>query len=582
VIAFRHPTAFFLLAPFALLVALYAWSRLRRRRELKALGDWRLLAELVPLDGLKRRRHKDRLALAAAAVLVLAATGPQFGSRLKEVKQRGMDVFIALDVSRSMLAEDVPPSRLERAKQSLSLLVGKLEGNRVGVIAFARRAVMQCPLTVDTGAARLLLETVSTHTVPEQGTAVGSAIRLGISRFPEKTQSGRAIVLLTDGEDHSSDPLGAAKEAKAKGVVVFTIGIGTSKGEVIKNRDADGKVTEFLKHNGEMVISRLDDALLTKVAEISGGAYFRSTSTDQEIDEIAEILNGFEKRELNTKVFERLQERYVPFTLFGLFLLILEFFFAETPGQRRRVLTGLRKVRFRRPARTAVTAAALLLVCAASVHADVRSLVREGNRLVKKGDLEGAAKQFESAQIDDPENPWLAFNLATVAHLRGDDEEAVKLFERAAALAKDPALRGRIAYNAGHAYFQMGQSPEAIEKFKEALRLDPRDMDAKYNLEYARSGKKPREQKPKDSKSPPPSPGPTPSEKPSGDKKEQAKASPSPQPSESPTPKPGELSKEDAERILQMTQDEESEKLKARPIRPLGSKESPAASGEEW
>ena len=587
-IAFRHPIAFFLYAPYAVLIALFAWSRFKRRRELKALGDWRLLAELVPLNGLKRRRHKDRMTLVACAVLIFAAAGPQFGSRLKEVKQRGVDVFIAVDTSRSMLAEDVPPSRLERAKQSLSLLIGKLDGNRVGVLAFARRAVMQCPLTVDTGAARLLLETVSVNTVPEQGTAIGSAIRLALARFPQKTQSGRAVVLLTDGEDHESDPIGAAKEAKAQGVVLFTIGIGTSKGEVIKNRDADGKVTEFLKHNGEMVISRLDDALLTKIAEITGGSYFRSTSTDHEIDEIADVLNGFEKRELSTKVFERLQERFAPFTLFALFLLIVEFFFAETPGQGRRVAGGFRQLWWRRSARTAATAALLLLTCAIA-KADIRSQIREGNRLVTKGDLDGAARQFESAQIDDPENPLIAFNLATVAHLRGKEDESLKLFERADALTKDPALHARIAYNAGHVLFQMGKSPEAIEKFKESLRLNPHDMDAKYNLEYIRSGKKPQAKasKPDESKSPPPSPsaGPSQSPKPSEGQKspdKQGDASPSPEPGASPTPKPGELSKEDAERVLQMSQDEESEKLKARPIRPLGSKEPPAASGEDW
>lgn len=452
--AFRHPEAFFSLIPFALIVALYAWSRWKRRRELTALGDWRLLADLLPLDALKRRRIKDRITLTAGLVLIFAAAGPQFGSRLKEVKQRGVDVFIAIDTSRSMLAEDVPPTRLDRARRSLSLLVNKLEGNRVGVVAFARRAVMQCPLTVDTSAARLLLETVNQNTVPEQGTAIGSAIRLALDRFPKDTKSGRAIVLLTDGEDHQSDPMGAAKLAKEQGVVVFTIGIGTSKGEVIKNRDAEGKVTEFHKHKGEMVVTHLDDAMLTKIAELTRGAYFRSTSTDAEIDEIAEILNGFEKRELSAKVFDRLQERYAPFVLIVLFLLFFEFFFPETPGQRGRLKAGLNKLR---PTRAAA-AALLALLLATPAQADIRNQVRAGNRLVKAGDYEAAAKEFESAQIDDPENPLLAFNLGTVALLRGNADEALRHFERADSLTKDPELRARIAYNAGHVLFQDGKS----------------------------------------------------------------------------------------------------------------------------
>lgn len=577
---FRHPLAFLWYLPFALLLAVFAWSRWTRRRQLQSMGDWRLLSLLVPVAALRRRRLKDRIALVALFVLIFAAAGPQFGTRLKEVKQRGVDVFIAIDTSRSMLAEDAPPSRLERAKRSLSLLINKLDGNRVGVLAFAGRAVTLCPLTVDTNAARLLLETVNVNTVPEQGTAIGSAIRLALSRFPQGVHSGRAIVLLTDGEDHGSDPEEAAKEAKKQGVVLFTIGIGTTKGEVIKNRDANGNVTEFMKHNGEMVITHLDDALLSKIAEMTGGTYYRASSTDHEIDEIADVLNDFQKRELTTKMFDRREERFVPFTVAGLILLLLEFFFGETPGQRRRVAARLRAMRAPRSptgAATAVGALMLVLSLAAPARADVRSQVRDGNRLVRKGDLEGAAKQFESAEIDDPDNPMLAYNLGTVATLRGQDEEALKYFDRAQSLTRDPALQARIAYNAGYALFHMGKTQDAVEKFKQSLRLNPRDMDAKYNIEYIRSGKKPKASAQKPSGTPP-QPSPNASQTPSEQKQQKAAA----QPSAAPSPKPGELSKEDAERILQMTQDEESEKLKERPVRPLGSQESPVSTGEDW
>lgn len=588
-IAFRHPAALLLIVAVAALWGVFAWSRARRRRDLQRIGDWRLVSGLMPVESVARRRLKERVALAAAALLVLAAAGPLFGTRMKEVQQRGVDVFIAIDTSRSMLAEDVSPSRLARAKQSLSLLIGKLAGNRLGIVAFAKRAILQCPLTTDPDAARLFLESVSERTVPEQGTGIGSAIRLALSHFPKGAKTGRAIVLLTDGEDTGSDPLGAAREAKAQGVVVFTIGIGTTKGEVIKDRDEQGNVTSFHKYKGEMVVSRLDDAMLTKIAEITGGAYYRSSSSDREIDEIAEALNGFEKREFTSRVFDRMRDRYQWPAFLALLALLIEFFFAEAPGQRRRVRDGLlsgyavargRLARLRR--RKGATAAALVLAALLAVpaSADVRASIREGNRLFADGDVKGAVKAFESAQVEDPDSAEVAFNLGTARYAAGDVEGALREFERAAALAKDAKLQARIAYNAGHALFSAGRAAEALEKFKQTLRLDPSDQDAKYNVEYIRAGKKP----------PPPQPKPQEGPEKGGDKESPQQQPPKPEDggddeseSAEPQPKPGEMSKESAEQILQMIQDEESENMKRRPARPIGDENNkPAAGGEDW
>lgn len=556
--AFHYPLSFYLFAPFTILIALYVWSRWKRLRDLQRLGDWRLVSQLLPVEALKRRRTKDRIALAGLLFIIFSATGPQFGSRLKEVKQHGVDVFIAMDTSRSMLAEDVPPSRLDRAKRSLGLLINKLEGNRVGIIAFAKRAIIQCPLTVDNDAAKMFLEVLDDKAVPEQGTSIGDAIRLALESFPKDDKSGRAIVLLTDGEDHASDPVGAAKEAKEAGVVLFTIGIGTPKGEVIKDRDENGKIVEFHKYKGEMVLSRMDDALLTELATIADGRYYRASSTDKEIDEIADILNGFDKKEFASKIYERLQERFQIFLLIGFLLLLIEFFFVESPGQIQRLLVAAKK---------ALPLIFILLFLPGQAFADFKSHVRKGNRLLKKGDAAGARAEFESAQIDVPEAPFLPYNIAATHYFEGNFEEAKKQYEKAMAMTQNTDFRSKIAYNMGHMLFNMGQRDQSIEKFKECLKLNPKDIDAKYNIEYIKAGKQPKNPPPQRQKQ-----DKNPSDK-KDEKQEEQK-------------KPGDLSKENAERILQMMKDQESEKMKNAQMPKPGFNDKKDKkenqSGEDW
>lgn len=580
--AFHYPQSWFLLIPYGILLGIFAWSRWRRLHDLSRLGDWRLVKLLVPVEALHRRRTKDAVALVGLFFLILSAAGPEFGSKLKEVKQRGVDVFIAMDTSRSMLAEDVPPSRLERAKQALGVLIDKLAGNRVGLIAFAKRAVIQCPLTADNDAVGMFLEVLDDKTVPQQGTSIGDAIRLALQSFPKDEKSGRAIVLLTDGEDHNSDPLVAAKEAKEAGVAVFTIGIGTSKGEVIKDRDDQGKIVSFHKYEGEMVLSRLDDGLLNQIAMITGGKYYRASSTDSEIDEIADTLNGFDKKEFASKIFERLQERYQLFLAVAFLLLFLEFFMGENPGQWERMTAWLQAL----PAavqgarKKSVIAVVFLFFLPSLLRADFKDHVRKGNRLLQKGDPAGARAEFESARNDIPEAPFLPYNIAATYYLEGNMAEAKKQYEQALAMTTDPDLQSKIHYNMGHLLFNMGQTDQAVAEFKECLKHNYKDMDAKYNIEYIKAGKKP--------KSPPPQQ----KKNDSGDKnkKDQDQAGQQKDKQDGDDKdkggKPGDLSKENADRILQMMKDQESEKMKGaqlpRPGLDKPKDQEKKEGGEDW
>ncbi len=578
---FHYPSHFNFLFGYALAIALTFWSRFRRRRDILKLGDWRLIQHLVPVAALKRRQTKDVLTLIGILFILLAAVGPQFGSKLAEVKHRGVDVFIAIDTSRSMLAEDVPPSRLERAKRSLELLISKLEGNRVGIIAFAQYPVLQCPLTTDTEAARMFLDIIDEKTVPSQGTSIGDAIRLGVNSFNKEDKTGKAIVLLTDGEDHRSDPIAAANLAKDNGVVLLPIGIGTAKGEVIKERDEQGKVIEFHKFKGEMVLSRLDEALLAKIATITGGHYYRASSTDKEIDEIADMLNGFDKKELSSKIFQRFEERYQYAGLLGLLLLLFEFFFAECPGAGKRILQWIQSQQgFMKRVGRSSGLLLMLTFLAGTVQAHWKDQVREGNHLVQKGDYAGARAEFESAQIDAPEAAFLPYNIAGTYYLEGNLEQAQKTYEKAKAAATGPDLKSKIHYNLGHLLFTMGKREEAINEFKECLKLNPKDMDAKYNIEYIKAGKQPppppqrpqnQDQKSKDS-----------SDNKSQQEKGKGDSSPSNEKQDERTKNSGEIKKEDAERVLQMMQEQEADKMrKGKPVSIGTKKPKKQNEGEE-
>lgn len=574
---FRSPQQFWWLIPFLGLLALHFYGRWKRRKELLALVDYRVLKNMVSLAALKKRRLKEVLSLLGVLLAIAAAVGPQWGPDLKEVKQRGVDVFIAVDVSRSMLAEDVSPSRLERAKQTLSQLVQKLKGNRVGVIAFAGYAAIQCPLTVDPDAARLFLEGLDTNTIPDQGTAVGDAIRLATSRFNKDDKSGRAIVLITDGEDHRSNPLEAAKEAKEKGVAIFTIGIGTAKGDVIKKRDDRGTVVEYLKHKGEMVLSRLDDSLLSKISAVTGGRSYRASSTDQEIDEIADVLNTFDKKEFGQGLHQSYKDRFRLFGILALILLLIEFFISEKDGQIQRIQKRMAAFQSVRIGKKKIAALILCFGLASTAYGKAVDHIREGNKLLKKGDLSGARGEFESALIDEPDSPIILYNLGTTAILQNQHEEAGRRLEQASRSTSDLELKSKCAYNMGYDKFLQGDRVGAIEHFKEALRFNPNDQDAKYNIEYLLSGKTPPpSMKPKDS--------PDSSQKKENEDNNNKQNSETDKNEAAQKEKSEQNAKENAERVLQMIQDQEKEnRRKSKPISfGEGKKDKSDESVEDW
>ena len=329
---FANPSSFYLLLFLPALVAFFIWSGRHKRKTAARLGDMDLIGKLSASASPLQDRVKSALLLLSFFFFVLALARPQWGQKTEEVVRSGVDVFVALDTSFSMDATDVVPSRLEKARHIASELMDRLQGNRIGLIVFAGGAFVQCPLTLDYGAARIFLDAVSTGVVPEPGSNIARALEAARRGFVAKESKFKVILLLTDGEQHEGDPVAAAGKAREEGIVIHAVGVGTPGGDPIPVHDERGAVVDYKRdESGQPVLSRLDEDSLGRIALTTGGKYFRATDRESEVEEIAELVAGMEGKELTSKMFTRYEERfYWPLGIAILFLI------AETVIPRRR------------------------------------------------------------------------------------------------------------------------------------------------------------------------------------------------------------------------------------------------------
>lgn len=332
---FAHPEYLNALYAIPLLVVLFWYLSRNRRRLLEKFADKKLHRVLMPdFSGIKNW-FKVGLILFALVLLIFAAANPQVGTRVQEVKQTGIDVFIALDVSRSMLAQDIKPDRLDQAKFQISSLINKLRGDRIGLIIFAGDAYVQFPLTTDYSAANLFLSAADVNSVPQQGTAIASAIDLATKSFDYKTSTQRVIVIITDGEDHEGDIMQAVDTAKEKGIKTYTIGLGSATGVPIPVFNAQGQPVDYKKdENGNIVLTKLDDETLMKIAAAGDGKYFQASTYDDYLDRIYNDLSSLEKSEFGVRKVTDYEDRFYYFLAPAIILLLIEFFMSD----RRSVL----------------------------------------------------------------------------------------------------------------------------------------------------------------------------------------------------------------------------------------------------
>ncbi|MFC1567152.1 VWA domain-containing protein [bacterium] len=306
----------FLLVLVPLLVVFFIVQWHSKKQRLAEFAKLPMLAKLVPSETSERQKIKMILIISGLFFLLIGFAGPQFGKKLTTMKRKGIDVLIAVDTSYSMLAEDIKPNRMTRAREELKRLAINLEGNRIGIIAFAGTSFVQCPLTLDMGAIRLFFDFLDVGIVPQQGTEIGHAIRLASKTFKEKAKKYKALVLLTDGEDHNSKPLEAAINAKKQGIRIYTIGFGTSEGEVIPIKEKQSLVDYKKDKSGKIVTSRLDEALLKKIAYTTNGKYYSAADGYLEAESIANNIKDMEKKELSEQMANQYEERFYIIRIF--------------------------------------------------------------------------------------------------------------------------------------------------------------------------------------------------------------------------------------------------------------------------
>ena len=304
----------------------------RKERQLKAFGDPELMAQLMPDASKSRPIWKFCLMLVALVLLIVAAARPQFGQKENTIKRQGIEVMVALDISNSMLAEDVAPNRLDRAKQMLSKMIDNMVDDKVGLVVFAGEAFTQLPITCDYVSAKMFLNTITPNLIQTQGTAIGTALQTAITSFgsPE-SEAGRAIILITDGENHEDDAIAAAKKAHELGIKVFVIGIGKPEGAPIPK---PGTNDYFKDRQGQVVVSKLNEEMCQQIAQAGSGVYVRCDNTNTAMRALQQELDHIATSELESTVYADYNEQYQSFALIALFLLMIEFFIMSRKNHR--------------------------------------------------------------------------------------------------------------------------------------------------------------------------------------------------------------------------------------------------------
>ena len=497
-----HPQLLWLLLLVPIAVLAYGIAFAARRRALRRLGNPVLIARMSEATSVPRKVARAALLCLTLGLVGLALARPQAGGRARLEKQRGIDIIVALDFSKSMLAKDIYPSRLERAKRELERLMDRLSGDRVGLVAFAGETLTYPP-TTDYDAVKLFWRDLSPSDMPVGGTAIGRALMSGIDMLSRLRQSGgetrdQVILLLTDGEETESQPLEAADQAAKLAIKVFAVGIGSRSGELVPELGENEQAAGYIKDkDGKYVTSRLDEDLLSKIAAKTGGGYLRADAQHFGVEAIEAALAGLKRTESDTRLVKQYDEVFEYLLLPALLLLLIE----ACMGERRRAGKQVRPSA--RPSDGARAAAllALFLPFLGAWNPMERNnrAVESGNASMKGGKAEEALADYDKAVGELPNDPGAHFNRGNALFALSRFEEASAEFLRGTQ-STEPGLKASAFYNLANAYFKNDKYSEAIAAYRHALSLDPSNGRAKWNLELALQKKKEEDKKKEDDK----------------------------------------------------------------------------------
>ena len=465
---------------------------------LQEFASGRLLEKLTQGVSPRKRMIKRVILVLAVAAIFIALARPQMGFQWKEVKRKGIDILVAVDTSKSMLAEDVKPNRLERSKFGIMDFVSKLEGDRVGLLPFAGTAFLMCPLTLDYDAFRNSLETLDTEIIPQGGTDLASAIYEAETAF-QNDANHKILVLVTDGEDLEGEALSAAAEAKGRGLTIYTVGVGTRAGELIP-LTSGGNNGAFVKdETGQPVKSRLDETMLQKIAEATGGRYEPLGQQAEGLETIyQEKLSLVPKQDLAERMQRVPIERFQWPLMLALILLMAEFAISDRKRTGKTfpvIKTADRRIR---RDKACLVSTMLILLAIALGYRGAHASPGRAEAAYKAGNYDRAAERYRSESEKTPEDPQLQFNLGTAAYKCKQYPEALKSFGRSLNV-QDINLQNQSYYNMGNTLYRQGEGTEkqnpqetiknwqaSIQAYDNALKLKPEDQDAVFNRDFVK------------------------------------------------------------------------------------------------
>ena len=480
---FESPIYLYLLVLIPLLALIRYLSYRNQKKRLRKFGEPSLLKALMPDVSRFRPSVKFWILQGALALLIVMLARPQMGTKINHEKRVGIETIIAMDISNSMRAEDIVPSRLDRSKMMVENLVDHFTNDKIGLIVFAGDAFVQLPITSDYVSAKMFLSSIDPSMMASQGTDIARAIEMASHSFTQEEGIGKAIVVITDGEDHEGGAVEAAEVAKKNGMRVYVLGVGSTQGAPIP---VPGTGNYMQDNKGNTVMSALNEDMCKQVAQAGGGAYIHVENNSAAQEQLDNELDKLAKKETSTAVYSEFDEQFQAFGVLALLLLILEIciFDRRNPLLKHVSLFGKRKV-----------AVMLLFLTALSVTAQTdRQYIRQGNKQFRMGDYPNAEVSYRKAIEQNPKNPQASFNLGNALMAQKKDSAAVTQFENASRLETNPLRKAQSFHNIGVICQTHKMYGEAIEAYKSALRLNPNDDETRYNLVLCKHQKQKQDQ----------------------------------------------------------------------------------------
>jgi tetratricopeptide (TPR) repeat protein len=555
-IHFQYTQYLLSLTAIPVMILLYILLVRWKKKAIKKIGDPLLLKQLTKGFSSKKFNLKLIVFIIGFILCGFAVAGLVEPDGTQKINRKGIDIMIALDVSKSMLAQDVQPSRLERAKQVVSKIIDNAPEDKIGLVIFAGRAYLQMPMTVDHEAAKMYLSTASPDDVPTQGTVISDALKMCYAAFNLKEKTYKSIILISDGEDHDDDALKIAKQLGKEGVMINTIGIGSPQGAPIMDPETNSYKTD---DKGNTVITKLNQDELSNLAKNGNGLYQLYSTTNEVANNIKNQLSGIGKETtVSDSSFEAFKQYFQYFLAVALFLLVLEFFISEKKKLNKKIATTL---------------VIFFFMGSASFAQNAKTEIIKGNEAYKKSNYDAAENSYRDALKIADNNSTASYNLGNTMFRKDKTDEAVEAYDNTIQKTTDNATKEKAYYNKGVAYQKAKKLPECINAYENALMLNPNDEDARQNLQRAlKEQKQQRDQENQKDKK----------QQPKQDQKKQDQQNKQDQQKQNnePKPKPSKISKQDAEEKLKSLL--ENEKALQDKLHKIKGAASPDKPEKDW